>query len=289
MRKSRGAERPIEDTSIEESIPGEAGLWRGALFFVHISLMIDRPCKPDADLKRLWQILLPSTPFPACGPPANSSAPAGDNARPATELIDAATPHSKCGPHGRSGLGPQPCSFGSHGDVLERIRTLGDSLRGAEYAFGTQPNYFLASCEALLPQSGRVLAVADGEGRNGVWLAEQGLDVMSIDFSPSAQKKVHALALYRHVNVAFQQTDVHSWNYPQAAFDVVVEISTQFSSPAERDLKWAGMRRALKPGGLLIIHGYTPNQLKYGTGGPKQVENLYPRLMLEKHFPIFAR
>jgi len=130
-------------------------------------------------------------------------------------------------------------------------------------------------------------AVADGEGRNGVWLAEQGLDVLSIDFSPSAQKKAHALALDRHVNVAFQQTDVHSWNYPQAAFDVGVEIFTQFSSPAERDLKWADMRRALKPGGLLIIHGYTPNQLKYGTGGPKQVENLYTRLMLEKAFPDF--
>ena len=63
-----------------------------------------------------------------------------------------------------------------------------------EYAFGKEPNYFLASCEALLPPSGRALVVADGEGRNGVWLAEQGLDVLSIDFSPSAQKKARALA-----------------------------------------------------------------------------------------------
>lgn len=51
-----------------------------------------------------------------------------------------------------------------------------------DYAFGKEPNYFLASCKALLPRSGRVLAVADGEGRNGVWLAEQGLNVVSIDF-----------------------------------------------------------------------------------------------------------
>jgi hypothetical protein len=55
---------------------------------------------------------------------------------------------------------------------------------GADYAFGKEPNYFLSSCKGLLPKSGRVLAVADGEGRNGVWLAEQGLDVLSIDFSP---------------------------------------------------------------------------------------------------------
>jgi len=80
---------------------------------------------------------------------------------------------------------------------------------------------------------------------------------------------------------------MHTWPYPDAAFDVVVEIFTQFSSPAERALKWAGMRGALKPGGLLILQGYTPKQLQYGTGGPKQVENLYTRAMLEEAFRDF--
>jgi SAM-dependent methyltransferase len=153
-----------------------------------------------------------------------------------------------------------------------------------DYAFGKEPNYFLESCKSLLPRSGRALAVADGEGRNGVWLAQQGLDVTSIDFSPSAQKKARALAAERGVHVLFQETDVHAWDYPQAAFDVVVEIFTQFSSPAERAVKWAGMRRALKPGGLLILQGYTPKQLDYGTGGPKQIENLYTRAMIETAF-----
>ena len=156
-----------------------------------------------------------------------------------------------------------------------------------EFVFGKEPNYFLASCAALLPKSGRALAVADGEARNGVWLAEQGLEVLSVDFSPSAQKKARKLAAERQVNIAFQQVDVHTWNYPAAAFDVVAEIFTQFSSPAERAMKWAGMRRALKPGGLLIIQGYTPKQLSYGTGGPKQEENLYTRAMLESAFRGF--
>jgi SAM-dependent methyltransferase len=156
-----------------------------------------------------------------------------------------------------------------------------------EYAFGKEPNYFLASCKALLPKSGRALAVADGEGRNGVWLAQQGLDVLSIDFSPSAQGKARALAAERDVNVAFEQADVHAWTYPEASFDVVVEIFTQFSSPADRDLKWSGMRRALKPHGLLIVQGYTPKQLAYGTGGPKEIENLYTRTMLEDAFRGF--
>ncbi|HUI13518.1 MAG TPA: class I SAM-dependent methyltransferase [Xanthobacteraceae bacterium] len=156
-----------------------------------------------------------------------------------------------------------------------------------DYAFGKAPNYFLAACKPLLPRAGRALAVADGEGRNGVWLAEQGLDVLSIDFSPSAQTKARALARERGVDLDIRQVDVHAWDYPDAAFDVVAEILTQFSSPAERAVKWAGMRRALKPGGLLIVHGYTPKQLDYGTGGPKEIANLYTRAMLESAFSEF--
>ena len=159
----------------------------------------------------------------------------------------------------------------------------------AEYAFGKEPNYFLATCKPLLPHAGRALAVADGEGRNGVWLAEQGLDVLSIDFSPSAQKKAKLLAKEREVSLEFVLADVHTWDYPESSFDVVVEIFTQFSPPAERARKWAGMRRALKPSGLLIIQGYTPKQLEYGTGGPKELEHLYTRALLESAFGDFRQ
>jgi SAM-dependent methyltransferase len=158
---------------------------------------------------------------------------------------------------------------------------------GPDYAFGKEPNYFLHSCRQLLPRSGHALAVADGEGRNGVWLAEQGLEVSSIDFSPLAQAKARALAVERGVSVSFQLADVHRWNYPEAEFDVVIEIFTQFSSPNDRRAKWVGMRQTLKPGGLLIIQGYAPKQLAYGTGGPKAVENLYTREMLEEAFSDF--
>ena len=141
-----------------------------------------------------------------------------------------------------------------------------DRFSGQDYAFGKEPNYFLKSCKQLLPRSGRALAVADGEGRNGVWLAEQGLDVLSIDFSPLAQAKARALAIEMRVSVNFEIADVHRWNYPEAEFDVVVEIFTQFSSPNERRAKWTGMRQTLKPGGLLILQGYTPKQIEYATG-----------------------
>jgi SAM-dependent methyltransferase len=152
------------------------------------------------------------------------------------------------------------------------------------YRFGTNPNYFLLANKSLLPSSGRALAVADGEGRNGVWLAQQGLDVVSVDFSPAAQEKGRALATERGVEVTFELSDVHTWPYPEAAFDVVAEILTQFSPPALRAVKWAGMLKALKPGGLLIINGYTTKQLEHGTGGPKQLENLYTREMLMETF-----
>jgi SAM-dependent methyltransferase len=156
-----------------------------------------------------------------------------------------------------------------------------------EYVFGTEPNDFLAAAKPLLPASGKALAVADGEARNGVWLARQGIEVLSLDYSPTAQEKGRQLAREHGVHVTFELADVHRWLYPDAFFDVVVEIFAQFSAPAERALKWAGMRRTLKPGGLLILQGYTPKQLQYATGGPGRLEHLYTREMLEEAFAGF--
>jgi SAM-dependent methyltransferase len=172
-------------------------------------------------------------------------------------------------------------------DEMDEYARWQERFATPDYAFGKEPNDFLKSCQGLLPRHGRALAVADGEGRNGVWLAEHGLDVVSLDFSPAAQSKARALAAERAVKVIFIQADVHAFDYPRAAFDLVVEIFTQFSPPAERAIKWRGMRRTLKSGGLLIIQGYTPKQLQYGTGGPKQVEKLYTRAMLEQEFSDF--
>jgi len=163
-----------------------------------------------------------------------------------------------------------------------------DRYSTSDYRFGKEPNEFLVRCGPLLPRNGKALAVADGEGRNGVWLARQGLDVLSIDFSPAALAKARALADEHHVAITFVEANVHAWPYPDEEFDVVIDIFTQFSAPADRARKWAGMRRALKRGGLLIVEGYTPKQLAYGTGGPKQVEHLYTRDMLERAFGDLA-
>jgi SAM-dependent methyltransferase len=153
-----------------------------------------------------------------------------------------------------------------------------------DYVFGTEPNEFLKAQAHLLPASGAVLSVADGEGRNGVWLAGRGLDVLAIDWSPSALAKALALAGQRGVTLRTQQADIVRWEWPVEQFDVVAGIFFQFLTPDERHQVFARMRDALRPGGLLLIEGYRPKQLEYRTGGPSQVENLYTRELLEAEF-----
>lgn len=155
---------------------------------------------------------------------------------------------------------------------------------GDEYFYGTEPNAFLVSQHAQFKPGMKCLAVADGEGRNGVWLAEQGLDVMSVDASPVAQAKAQRLAQQRGVQMRFAQVDLMNWDGAGETFDVVVAIFIQFVGPDLRPLQFANLKRFLKPGGLLLLQGYTPRQLDYKTGGPSQVENLYSESMLREAF-----
>ena len=153
-----------------------------------------------------------------------------------------------------------------------------------EYLFGTEPNAFLVAQRHLLKPGMRCLAVADGEGRNGVWLAQQGLQVLSVEASAVAQQKARKLATQRNVTLEFEQADLAQWDWGENRFDVVAAIFIQFAPPALRDEMFAGIRRCLKPGGLLLLQGYTPRQLEYGTGGPSAAENLYTEPLLREAF-----
>jgi len=155
---------------------------------------------------------------------------------------------------------------------------------GDDYLFGTAPNKFLAAQAERFGAGMTVLSVADGEGRNAVWLAEQGCAVMATEISPVALEKAAKLARGRHVAVDFVQADILNWTWPTAAFDAVVGIFIQFVGPAERARQLAGMKQAVKPGGLLFLQGYTPKQLEYRTGGPSAVENLYTEALLREIF-----
>ena len=152
------------------------------------------------------------------------------------------------------------------------------------YIFGTAPNVFLASNRSLFKPGMRVLAVADGEGRNGVWLAQQGCEVVSVDISPLGIEKARKLAAERNVSLRFHCADLMKWEWPRQAFDVVVCIFIQFATPAEREVLFNGFWTALRPGGVLLLEGYGVKQLQYTSGGPGKLENLYTPETLREAF-----
>ena len=144
-----------------------------------------------------------------------------------------------------------------------------------EYLFGERPNAYLASKAALLTKGSRVLSIADGEGRNSVWLAQHGLQVDAFDFSPTAVSKAERLARRRGVHVNFNVCETFDWKWTASTYDAVAAIFIQFASAAVREKLFPLMEQTLKPGGLLILQGYRVEQLNFGTGGPPEIEHLY--------------
>ena len=153
-----------------------------------------------------------------------------------------------------------------------------------DYLFGVRPNAFLAAEAHRIAPSAHVLAVADGEGRNGVFLAARGAIVHSVEGSATAIAKAKRLAAERGVTLRTEQADLTRWDWPVAEYDVVVAIFVQFVSPAERPLFFTNLRCALRPGGLLLLEGYRVEQLSYGTGGPRDAEHLYTEALLGEAF-----
>lgn len=158
-----------------------------------------------------------------------------------------------------------------------------EKYAGRDYAYGTEPNAFLVSQRHRLERGMEVLAVADGEGRNGVWLAQQGLRVTTVDGSAVAVQKALKLALDRRVNIRAQVADLTDWIWPVAVFDAVAAIYIHFPPDLRRSMHHA-MYAALKPGGLLLMEVFHPDQLGRGSGGPPAREMLYDAATLAEDF-----
>lgn len=159
-----------------------------------------------------------------------------------------------------------------------------DRYASEEYLFGTEPAAFLRAQAHHLPPAAHVLAVADGEGRNSVWLAERGHRVTAFDSAANAVAKAEALAAARGVEVALHCQSLSDWPWTEGAYDAVAAIFIQFVGPAERPALFADIARTIRPGGVLLLHGYAPRQVKYGTGGPPHAENMYTLDMLRAAF-----
>ena len=158
-----------------------------------------------------------------------------------------------------------------------------DRFKAEGYLFGTAPAQFLKTHEALLTAGQSALSVADGEGRNAVFLAEKGLSVTALEYAPSAIAKAEKLAKARGVEVAFHEADVLTAPFT-GTYDMVLGIFIQFMGPSARAALFDKMKQAVAPQGLMLLHGYTPAQLVYKTGGPPQAENMYTEALLQEAF-----
>jgi cyclopropane fatty-acyl-phospholipid synthase-like methyltransferase len=155
---------------------------------------------------------------------------------------------------------------------------------GDDYLFGRAPAAFLTAQAHWLPEAAEVLSVADGEGRNAVYLAGLGHRVTAFDLSPNAIDKARRLATEAGVSVDFRVSTLEAWDWSRPV-DAVVAVFIQFLGPKARAAAFAEFARTLRPGGLLMLHGYAPRQVGYGTGGPKAEENMYSEALLTAAFP----
>lgn len=148
-------------------------------------------------------------------------------------------------------------------------------FEGDAFLFGTEPNAWLRAHASVWPAQGRILSVADGEGRNSVWLAQQGFAVDAFDIAEVGVAKARRLAERCGVHVDFTVADCDGYDWKASHYDGVAAIFVQFADPDLRQRLFARIVESLKPGGVLVLQGYTPKQLEYGTGGPPIASHLY--------------
>ncbi len=150
--------------------------------------------------------------------------------------------------------------------------------------FGAEPSRFVVEHAHLIRPGARVLSLADGEGRNSVFLAGNGADVHAVEISPTAIGRAQQLASDRGVRVHFEQADLLNWSWPRNSYDAVAAVFMQFVTPADRPKLFTRIVESLRPGGVLLLHGYRPEQIKYATGGPSDPSHCYTEDLLRDAF-----
>lgn len=151
-----------------------------------------------------------------------------------------------------------------------------------EYAYGTEPNAFLAEHAGML--RGPVLSLAEGEGRNAVFLASLGLEVHGVDGSAVGLAKAQALARLRGVAITTQVVDLAGFQPEENHFGAVISISAHLPGSIRAKL-YPLVEKSLRPGGILLLEAYAEDQLAHGTGGPKDRDMLMAVAKIEREFP----
>ncbi len=163
-------------------------------------------------------------------------------------------------------------------DALARLKAFWNSRyakAGVEYVYGTEPNAFLVQALPALPRAGDVLCLADGEGRNSVWLARKGFRVSAIDVAEEGVAKALALAKREGVSVDARVADVTRHDFGVGRYDAIVSIFLHLPAKARRAMHRRAVA-ALRPGGVFVFEAYGPKQPGYRTGGPPEPELLHP-------------
>jgi len=166
------------------------------------------------------------------------------------------------------------------------IKTVWDErFAGDEFVYGETPNEWLAAQAGILPATGCALALGDGEGRNGVWLAERGLEVLAVDASRVGLDKAEILARRRGVARLYHTECawVQEASWPARRWDVAVLCYLHLPSALRHGIH-AQVAASLAPGGLLVLEAFTPRQPAHKTGGPSDPDLLYEPAALREDF-----
>jgi SAM-dependent methyltransferase len=157
-------------------------------------------------------------------------------------------------------------------------------FQAENYVYGKEPNLFISEVQKKLKLSGDVLTIAEGEGRNAVFLAEHGMNVTAWDYAESGLAKTKKLAEERNVDVQTKLIDLNEAVWEKNKWDELVCIFGHF--PKElRQKTLQGVKEAVKPGGYFITEVYSRYQIPYNSGGPRELDFLYTP---EEFLQIFA-
>ncbi len=148
-----------------------------------------------------------------------------------------------------------------------------------DYAYGKAPNAFLAERHAAIPKS-RVLSLAEGEGRNAVFLARQGYAVTAVDSSAVGLAKAAKLAEAHGVSLELIQADLAEFVIDEDSWDGIVSIFVPLPSTLRREVH-RRVIAGLKPNGVFLVEAYTPAQIAHGTGGGKSADTMQTRASLQ--------
>jgi hypothetical protein len=149
-----------------------------------------------------------------------------------------------------------------------------DKYNQTDYVYGTAPCQWLLMNQHRLPTTGLALAIADGEGRNGVFLAEQGLQVTSVDLSEVGLRKAERLAASRGVALNTVQSDLSRHPVAPESLAIAVSIYAHLPSKIRSDVHQR-IGQGLQPGGLFLLEAFHPRQRDYPSGGPRDPDLLY--------------